>query len=728
MSLFATTIFLSALLLFWIQLVMAKMLLPRLGGTPAVWTTCMLFFQVLLLVGYSYVTFTTAWMGVRKQAVLHSLILLLSCLYLPLSFIGGLGAPSEGSNPALWLFAYLLTAIGLPVFLISTTSPLLQKWFTRTSHASANDPYFLFAVSNGGSLLALLSYPLLLEPVFSLSRQNRIWVVMYVVFLVLSLGCVVVLWRSLRGAEVQHEIPAPHVTVPIPFKRRLYWILLAFIPSSLLFGVTTYVTTEIAPTPLLWTIPLTLYLVTFILAFAGKTLPHPLTSYVLGMLALLLTLVLAANATEPTAAIVLLHLCFFFVAATVCHNKLARDRPDATRLAEFYLCVAIGGMFGGLFNTLIAPTTFNTIIEYPLVIVLACLVGRSDNRKYVSSRDRLFDFILPAGIGLLTVGLALLVDQFEVSTAVGIGIVFVVPLVIINHRFRAHAVRFALAIGAVMLGSIVYSETQERTLHVGRNFFGTLSVRVDPTSATRMLYHGNTIHGRQFIDPNRQREPLSYFHRDGPLGQIFEAFNSNAFSRNVAVVGLGTGSMACYALPEQHWTFYEINPAVISIAQNSEYFTYLEKCAVGPTQIVLGDARLKLQNAPDQHFGLIVLDAFNSDAIPVHLMTHEAIKLYTSKLALGGMLAFHISNRSLQLDTVLADLAKRNNAMMLSFADAEHNPVSGKDPSEWVVMAQLSPAFDALAQNPRWRQVAGRSGSHAWTDDFSNILSVFRWY
>ena len=231
-----------------------------------------------------------------------------------------------------------------------------------------------------------------------------------------------------------------------------------------------------------------------------------------------------------------------------------------------------------------------------------------------------------------------------------------------------------------------------------------------------------------FIDPNRQREPLSYFHRAGPLGQIFEAFNENAFSRNIAVVGLGTGSMACYAQPHQRWTFYEINPAVISIAQKTKYFTYLEKCAVGPTQIVLGDARLQLQNAPDQHFGLIVLDAFNSDAIPVHLMTHEAIALYISKLAPGGMVAFHVSNRSLKLDTVLADLAKRNGAMSVSFVDAEHDPLSGKDPSEWVVMARLSPAFDSLLQNPRWRPLNGQTESHAWTDDFSNILSVFRWY
>jgi hypothetical protein len=736
--LFATTMFLSALLLFWIQLVMAKMLLPRLGGTPAVWTTCMLFFQVLLLAGYSYVLVTTARTGVRKQAVLHTCLILLSILYLPLTFVGNLGSIPERSNPALWLFGFLLSAIGLPIFLISTTSPLLQKWFTRTGHVSASDPYVLFAVSNAGSLLALVSYPLFLEPNFSLSLQNRLWVVVYVVFLILSLGCVVVQWKSLRIEKVESEeqelSPAlhDHLTAqqaPIPLMRRLRWVLLAFIPSSLLFGVTSYITTEIAPTPLLWTIPLALYLLTFVVAFARRNLlPERLASNALAALALLLTLVLVAKATEPTTAIVLLHLCFFFVAAMVCHNNLASDRPAAARLAEFYLCVAIGGMFGGLFNTLIAPTIFNTIIEYPLVIVLACLIRPRDNLKDDSSANRLLDVILPAAAGLLTIGLALLVNQYDVRTAVGIAIVFGIPLVIINHHFRSRPVRFALALGAVMLGGIVYSEIQNRTLHVERNFFGTLSVGFDPASATRVLYHGNTIHGRQFIDRNLQREPLSYFHRDGPLGQIFEAFNSNSVSPNVAVVGLGTGSMACYALPEQHWTFYEINPAVVHIAQTPEYFTYLENCAANNAKIILGDARLQLQNAPDQHYGLIVLDAFNSDAIPVHLMTQEAINLYMSKLATGGMLAFHISNRSLKLDAVLADLARHLGSMSLSLADGEHDPVRGKDPSEWLVMAQHSPAFDSLAKNPRWRPLEGRTQSDVWTDDFSNILRVFRWY
>jgi hypothetical protein len=731
LPLFAAAIFLSALLLFWIQLVIAKMLLPQLGGTPAVWNTCMLFFQVMLLAGYSYVLVTTTWIGVRKQTVLHIALLLVSALYLPLMILGSTGSIATRGNPALWLFVYLLSAIGLPIFLISTTSPLLQKWFTRTGHPSANDPYFLFAISNAGSLVGLLSYPLVLEPNLSLTLQNRLWVAGYIVFSALTLACVIVLWRSSRPAgkiEVG-SVLQDSLHVDVSLKRRFYWVLLAFIPSSLLFGVTTYITTEIAPTPLLWTIPLALYLVTFVLAFARRNLaPGRLASYALGGLALLLTLVLAANATEPTAAIVLLHLAFFFVAAMLCHYKLASDRPPAARLPEFYLCVAIGGMLGGLFNALIAPTIFDTIVEYPLVVVLACLIRQRDDTSEDSASDRLFDLILPACIGLLTIVLALLVARYDVSEVVGVAIVFGVPLVIINHRFRNRPIRFALAIGAVLLGSVVYAETQNRTLHVERNFFGSLSVRFDAPRATRILYHGNTVHGRQFVDPDLQREPLSYFHRDGPLGQIFEAFNTYPVSPNVAVVGLGTGSMACYARPDQYWTFYEINPAVISIAQTTEYFTYLQNCAADRTKIVLGDARLQLQNAPDRHYGLIVLDAFNSDAIPIHLMTREAIALYTSKLATGGMLAFHVSNRSLKLDAVLAGLAKHNGSMSMGIVDGEMDTVKGKDPSEWVVMAQHSPAFDRLAENPRWRPLDARAESDVWTDDFSNILRVFRWY
>ena len=723
--LFATTIFLSALLLFWIQLAIAKMLLPRLGGTPAVWNTCMLFFQVLLLAGYSYALGITSWIGARKQAVLHTVLLLLSALYLPLTLAGSVGSISERNYPALWLFGYLLVAIGLPIFLISTTSPLLQKWFTRTGQQSANDPYFLFAVSNAGSLLALISYPLLLEPTLKLSRQTQLWMAGYAVLLILILGCVLVLWNTSQREAVERV--AVQKTA-ISLKRRIWWILLAFIPSSLLFGVTTYITTEIAPTPLLWTIPLALYLVTFILAFARRNVvSERLTRPALTGLALLLTLVIAANATEPTTAIVFVHLCFFFVAALVCHSRLAADRPDTTRLADFYLCVAIGGMLGGLFNTLIAPITFNTIVEYPLVIVLACLI-QYDSSEESSLADRLFDVLWPVGIAVLTIALAFIVKGSDLPSMVRLAITFGAPLVIVNHRFRNRPVRFALALGAVMVAGVVYSETQNRTVYVERNFFGPLSVRLDPASATRNLYHGNTIHGRQFVHPVLHGEPISYFHREGPFGQIIDAFNSHPASPNVAVVGLGAGSMACYAREDQHWTFYEINPAVIRIAQNAEHFTYLQKCARGSPTIVLGDARLQLQNAPAHHYGLIILDAFNSDAVPVHLLTQEAIDLYTSKLAQGGLLAFHISNRSVKLDPVLADLAAQNGARSLTLADGEFDRVRGKDPSEWLVMARDSPALNELAQSGRWRELQGRTEANVWTDDFSNILRVFRWW
>ena len=732
--LFAATIFLSALLLFWIELALAKILLPKLGGTPAVWTTCMLFFQVLLLAGYAWVLAITSWMGARSQAVLHLVLLLLSLLYLPLTLTRNFNSLSNQNYPALWLFVYLLTAIGLPIFIISTTSPLLQKWFSRTGHNSAKDPYFLFAVSNAGSLLALLSYPLLLEPNLKLSRQTHLWAALYVVFLLLSVGCVLALWKFSKTEKRETvELKPPFQfhgraeRMPVTSKRRLYWILLAFIPSSLLFGVTTYITTEIAPTPLLWTIPLALYLVTFVLTFSGRvTLPERFASVALSGLALLLTLVIAANATQPTTALVLLHLCFFFVAATICHNKLALNRPEPAHLAEFYLCIAVGGSLGGIFNTVIAPIAFNTLIEYPIVIVLACVIQR-EARPDETSMDHLFDVIWPLVMGVFTVVLAFLIKGSAVSPAVGVAITFGAPLIIINHRFRTRPVRFALALGAVMLGSIVYSEIQNRTLYSERNFFGTLSVRNDTAGATRVLYHGNTIHGRQYIDPQFHREPLSYFHREGPLGLIFDAFNGNATSPNVAVVGLGTGSMICYSFAGQHWTFYEINPAVVHVAQTPAYFTYLQKCAAATTDIVLGDARLQLQNAPDHYYGLIVLDAFNSDAIPVHLLTQEAVELYLSKLAPGGMLAFHISNRSLRLDSVLANLAKQNDALSRSFADGEYDPVRGKDPSEWLIMGRNSPAFDNLAQDPRWRVVQLR-GSDVWTDDFSNILRAFRWY
>ena len=333
---------------------------------------------------------------------------------------------------------------------------------------------------------------------------------------------------------------------------------------------------------------------------------------------------------------------------------------------------------------------------------------------------------MPAGIALLTLVLALVVNRFAFDWVQGLALVTGVPL-IVSYLFKRRPVRFALALGACMLGSSFHAGLTRETLLVERNFFGTLRVMRDRGSDTHWLYHGTTIHGRQALALDRHCEPLSYYHREGPLGQVFKSFGGEAKNGNVAIVGLGTGATAAYTRAGQNWTFYEINPAVVRIARDPSYFTYLSYCAAAPVAVSLGDARLQLQNAPPAHYSLIVLDAFSSDAIPMHLMTIEALDLYLSKLAEGGLVVFHISNRSLDLHPVVADLARARSLVCLSFDDTARNQPGGKEPSQWVVMARRPEDARALAADTRWKTLGGRADRAVWTDDFSNIVSIFKW-
>ena len=313
------------------------------------------------------------------------------------------------------------------------------------------------------------------------------------------------------------------------------------------------------------------------------------------------------------------------------------------------------------------------------------------------------------------------------SSTIKLLIVPGIPLITINHFFRGRPVRFALGLCAVMLATIYFTGDTGRTLHVARNFFGTIRVTGDSMGKVNSLYSGNTIHGRQFVDQSRQCEPLSYHHENGPLGQVMAVFNASPANSRVGVIGLGVGAMAAYSKPDQQWTFYEINPDVINMARNSQYFTYLQNCASGSVSVVEGDARLSLQNAPEGHYGLIVLDAFSSDAIPVHLITQQALDLYLSKLAEGGILAFHVSSRSLNLSPILADLAESGKLICIGFDDSKPSSLEGKDPSQWVVMARSSAEIGYLSINSQWKQLNGREGTRAWSDDFSNILRAIRW-
>ncbi|HEY5883217.1 MAG TPA: fused MFS/spermidine synthase [Pyrinomonadaceae bacterium] len=725
--LFSATLFTSAALLFWIQPLIGKTLLPFWGGVPAVWNTCLLFFQGMLLVGYLYALASSRWLNLSAQITVHLILLVVIAIYLWLVPVQATVSSSlANASPTVSILGTLLFTVGLPFFIISASNPLLQAWFSKSQHYRAIDPYFLFAASNAGSLIALLAFPLVLEPNLGLSEQHRWWRVGFAVLV--TLICIVA-FVGLKASAAVSQGEAVESGLTVTVLRRLRWLALSFVPSSLMLGVTTYITTDVAAVPLLWVIPLALYLLTFVLAFTKKQFASAaLLRRVTLVAALVVTLIFASGATQPAWALIFANLGFLFVAGLTCHKQLADDRPSTAHLSEYYLWIALGGALGSFFNVFVAPTLFNSVLEYPLAIILACMLqswgprlanGNVEQRNYL-------DLVHPLGLYLLTVGLAILVTYSGFnSPTFKLIIVLVVPLMIINHFFRQRPMRFALGLAAVMLGSVHYAGDAGHTVHVDRNFFGTIRVTTESMSINN-LYSGNTIHGRQFVDQSRRCEPLSYHHELGPLGQVMAVFNAAPANQRVAVIGLGVGAMAAYSRPAQEWTFYEINPDVIALASNSQHFTYLQNCASGSVSVVEGDARLKLQTASTGHYGLIVLDAFSSDAIPVHLLTQQSLDLYLSKLAEGGILAFHISSRTLDLKPILADLAQSRKLVCIGFDDLKPSSVEGKDPSQWVVMARSEAEISNLSINTQWKRLEG-SGARVWSDDFSNIVRAIRW-
>lgn len=744
---YALAIFMSALLLFIVEPLFARMILPLLGGSPSVWNTAVVFYQAMLLFGYIYAHAATRWLGVRRQAALHIVLLLLPLLVLPIGIPAGWIPPTQ-TNPTAWLLALLLVAVGLPFFVVSASSPLLQTWFASTRHRAAADPYFLYAASNVGSMLALLAYPLLIEPSLGLREQSWIWTGGYVLLAVLLGACALLVRRVPAADSAQPAIAALVGGARLSLRRRMRWALLAFVPSSLMLSVTTYLSTSIAPIPLLWIIPLALYLLTFILVFMSRPiLPHTLMLRALPIVILPLIVTLAAQATQPIWLLIGLHLVVFFVAAMVCHGAIARDRPAPAHLTEFYLWMSVGGVLGGLFNALLAPLLFTTVVEYPLVLVLACLLLESDvqggaakrsaadqaardiRRSPLVARRWLLDLGLPVAIGALVAGAILGARMIGASNSpVVYGLLFGVPS-LICFSFSRRPLRFGLAIGAILLASTLYTSDQGQVLHAERSFFGLHRVLLDATGRFHTLAHGSTRHGMQNLDPVLRDQPLTYYTRTGPIGQVLADLSARRAGARVAVIGLGAGSLACYKQPDQQWTFYEIDPSVVRIARNPHYFTYLQDCAPD-SDILLGDARLSLVSAPDRVYDLIVLDAYSSDSIPVHLLTREALVLYERQLAPGGVLAFHISNLYLDLKPALGNLAA--DAGMAGIVrddlvlDAEQQ-ASGKSASQWAIMGRLASDLGALAGDPRWQPLATQPGTPVWTDDYSSILSVFRW-
>jgi hypothetical protein len=728
--LFTLAILLSAALLFLVEPMFARLVLPRLGGSPAVWNTAMLFYQVVLLAGYAYAHLVTARLRARRQAALHAAVLLVPFLVLPLGIPPRWVPPVERS-PIPWLLALMLVRVGPPFAVLSATSPLLQSWFARTGHRAARDPYCLYAASNVGSLLGLLSYPFLIEPRLRLGAQSALWEAGYGLAALLLLGCAAVAWRSVKGPSAEPGgLQDPAVALeaePITRRRRALWVLRAFVPSSLMLSVTTYLSTNLTPFPLLWVLPLALYLLSFVIAFAVRA------RFFLRLLpfALAITLVplggaMAGVLQVPLWAMVSLHLLTFFAAALACHGALAADRPAPQHLTGFYLWLSAGGALGGAFNALLAPLLFTAIEEYPLGLVLACLAMPALAAGRSRRLARLFDLAVPVAVGGLSLGLFALTPSLQlpapwIEPALRFGLPVVLCLL-----FLPRPVRFGLGIAALLAVNIWRVGLWERPLYVERSFFGISRVTVDEELQRHFLMHGDTLHGAQSLEPGRRCQALTYYYASGPIGQVLTEWLGGR--ERIAVVGLGTGSLAAYSQPGQRWTFYEIDPAVARIAGDPRYFTYLSDCAPD-ARIVLGDARLSLAGETGQ-YDLIVLDAYSSDAIPVHLITREALAMYLERLAPGGLLAFHISNRYVDLEPVLSALAEDAGLVATirnDFTVTTDEKAAGKSTSRWIVLVRLPEDLGPLARDSRWGPLQPRAGLAPWTDDYSSVVSVLRW-
>jgi hypothetical protein len=759
---FATALFLSAALLFAMEPMFAKMVLPLLGGSPSVWNTCLVFYQAALLAGYVYAHLAVTWLGVRRQAAVHLVLLCLPWLVLPIA--RQTASQMTTSHPATWLLLVMTLSVGLPFFCVSATAPLLQAWFAATGHRSAKDPYFLYAASNLGSMLGLAAYPLLIEPRMTLAAQSWWWAAGYGLLMAMIAGCATWLWRSRGPAPQPDEPPAAGREAldeaPLTLGRRLRWLALSIVPSSLLLGVTAHISTDIGSMPFLWVVPLMLYLLSFVLVFSrwkllrgrGWAWAQAASLVVLGG-----AFFLGGVSTSQIIVLAGIHLLAFFLTAMVCHGQLAADRPASRHLTEFYLWMSLGGVVGGLLTALVAPLVFKTVMEYPLMLVAACLLRPrlGSSRKWLEIADVVLMVSLLAVLGVAVwgiqgkfTGLAALGGPGK-FIAGGLGkfiagfngrLLLLVLAGLAAFALQRRPARFAVAVGALLLVDLACAD-REAPLYRARSFFGVLRVEKgedydedDQFYTYHSLMHGTTLHGIQSWDPEEPGVPISYYHRDGPIGDIFQVLESRPNFRTqgrIGVVGLGTGTMAAYGQPGQHITFFEIDPTVEQIAWNPNYFTYLLDCPA-TVEVCLGDARLSLAREPDKSFDVLVIDAFSSDAIPLHLLTREALELYFSKLADHGLLAVHISNRHLNLEPVLGNLARE---MHVASQVRDYPGVNLRGAkrfgASWVVLARREQDLEGLPEHDyedgSWEPAATDS-QPPWTDDFSNIAGVVNWH
>jgi hypothetical protein len=729
---FTATSFLGAFLLFLVEPMAAKFLLPLLGGSPAVWNTAMVFFQATLLGGYTAAHLMLTRVPVRPQAFVQVALLALALLALPIALPGGWQAPT-GGDPAAWTLLALAVMVGAPFFMLSTVGPTLQRWFSRTTHPRAGDPYFLYAAGNTGSLLALIAYPFVLEPAMPLSRQSHVWTWLYAAFVVACGACAALLLRH-RATEL-----APTGTAParggasegrsppsaIGWRRSARWVLLAFIPSVLMLGVTRYLSSDIASVPLLWVVPLSLYLATFVVAFGRR--PDRVVRFSSRAFRLLaVPLALSFLGIIPSLWIELpLQLAGFTTAALVTHGQLAVDRPGVTELTRFFLLLSLGGVLGGIFAALIAPLVFTSVVEYPIAIVMALAVLPVQPAHATARRGRFDGRAAILSVAAVAVAVAAVTVRSD-GTQRSLTLAMIVAALGLAGAYvlARRPLGFAGAVAVVLvLAQLVPANP---TLFAQRTFFGVHRVYRAP-GGRHILLNGTTVHGMENqVNGRLDDVPISYYGRQGPLGDVFAALASGPPIR-IAAIGAGAGSAAAYLRPGDQLTFFEIDDAVVRIASNPSLFSFVSD-SKGSVRFVLGDGRIELGRSSGG-FDLVIVDAFSGDAIPTHLLTDEAIRLYVQRIALHGLLAFNVSNRYFDLEPVLARVAAQeglSGVVRSDTAPTAEELDAGELPSTWVVIARSPDTLGSLTRSSGWEPIGGGAGAPLWTDDYTDLLATLR--
>ena len=719
-TIYTAAVFLSAALLFAVQPMFTKMVLPRFGGSASVWSVAMVFFQGILLLGYAYADLLTRFVRGPLALLIHLAVMLGGAIFLPLAIAQGWGLP-PAEHEQIFLLGLFGVSIGFPFFALAANGPLLQAWFARSGLGQAENPYFLYAASNTGSLLALFAYPFAIEPFLTLSFQGSVWRSGYYLLIALIAACGGLVFFRRNGEAV---LPVAQSTEAAPVvSRMIYWVALAFVPSALMIAATTHITTDVAAAPFLWVLPLSLYLISFILVFSQRQFVSRQTWIKLQpFLLALIVLTLALDIRTWLTVDVALHLLTFFVTAMICHGLMAATRPQAAYLTRFYFCMSLGGVLGGIFSGLIAPRIFSWIAEYPLLIVAAAL-ARPGLVWPTAKETRLLLGLVAVVIAVTLPGLAENISVIPPYSWIVWGAVVV--LVACAVVFRNWPLRLAVLFAAAFIITRVYPPNV-RHLETVRSFFGVHKIEVTEDGRFRVLRHGMELHGAQRLTtddgkPVTGRPQLStYYHPDSPIAEAIDAVQDKKGGPiRAAVIGLGAGSIACLMKPEDNLDYYEIDADVIRIARDPNRFTFLRDCKPD-AKIVLGDARLTIADAKDARYDVIVVDAFSSDSIPVHLLTREALRIYVSRLNPGGIIVTHISNNHLDLTGVVTETAASEKLIARLYDEDE---VAGGDPmikfSTVMVLARNNADFGLLKD---WELQKPEPGEYPWSDDFSNLL------